>query len=172
MTLDDYNILNEMLQELRQESTEMDAEMNRNLRYIREAEIHLKSFTESESDDFKVFSPRKAGIIHKEEIEKICSEKTDYEEKNQELNRKRQALAARIAKLENILRHRECDFDLQAENIRKRQDSLAQNLEELVHKMELSSACIDRNPIQARQDFAIIGKCLKEIAEKIRDEHC
>ena len=169
MTLDDYNTLNEMLQEFRRESEEMSVEIDCNLRHIREAEVYLKAFTELESDDYKVFSPRKAGIIHKEEIEKIRGEKAGYEEKNRELSRKREILTARIAKLENVLRRQNYDFDSQTGAARELQHEVVQKLEELVHKMELSSVGIDRNPIQARQDFAIIGKCLKEIVDKIRD---
>ena len=48
-------------------------------------------------------------------------------------------------------------------------DSSIQTLDEIVQKIELSSTQIVMNPIQAKQDFAVIGSCLKKTVDKMRE---
>ena len=134
MKLENYNTLKEMLLEFKRELGETDREIALHLRYIKEAEAHLKAFTEAETEDFKVFSPRKMEIIHKEEIDKIRNEKSFYEERNRELYRRKEYLDRRILKLTDILEKESGDLVLQEEKKPDLYSDHAKDLEEVKKK--------------------------------------
>lgn len=103
MMLDEYNGLCEMVEEFRQEAAGLDEKINSNEKRMAELEAHLKIYTESEPEDFKVFSPRRMETVYSEEIEKIRSEKSSREEENQELYQKKSVLDKRIHLISNII---------------------------------------------------------------------
>ncbi len=43
------------------------------------------------------------------------------------------------------------------------------DLENIIGRIENSSGYIDRNPIQARQELAIIAKSLRELVDRMRE---
>lgn len=167
MILDDYNALNEMLGTFRQEADEMDIQIQNNLRRMKELEIYLQSLVGVESEDFKVFSPRKAEVIYKEEIGKTQKQIKEFEEQNKELCSKRDILYGRIHTIEEILGHYNTDFVAQTESMKNLLIYSMEDLNQLIQKLEMSSAYIDKNPIQVKQDFVIIGKRLKEMLMNI-----
>ena len=167
MRLEDYEELCEMLGELRQEAVELELQIDRNLRYIREAEAHLTAFMGSEPDDVKVFSPRKTETVHRSEIGRIKSEKSVYEEQNKELEKRKNILDKRIAGFEEIL-DRQSRENSKNRKEEERQEICPEELDELISKIEKSSACIDRNPIQAKQDFALTVRYLRAFSDKVR----
>lgn len=175
MILDDYNSLNEIWNELSQEASEIETQIQYNLRCIREAEAYVDTFLNSETEDYKVFSPRKAEVIYKDEIEKAKNRITSHEENNKELYQKKNVLEERIRRLEKILDHqnRNLTFLNVQEEDRQRiardlHDTSLQNLSHLIHKIELSSMYIDKDPIQAKLELAVIGRCLRETIDEIR----
>ena len=103
MLLDDYNTLNEIVRELRQEAAEIDAQIEYNNRCIREADKYVNKITRSESDDYRVFSPRKPENLYKDEINRTIWEKSEYEEQNRNLVQKKDIIYDRIHRLEKIL---------------------------------------------------------------------
>lgn len=169
MKLDDYNALKGMLSEFRQEVKDIDMQLQTDMERIRDIDARLKVFRDAEPEDFKVFSPRKMETVHREEIERIREEKSVYEKNDRELNGKKEFLLKYISKLEGILKCQKKDSILEKEEAEELHDACIRDLEQLVHKIEQSSALIVRNPIQARQDFAVIGRSLKENVDKIRD---
>lgn len=176
MNLDDYNSLNNILKEQRLELMKLEDEIQYNLRCMREAEIYVQSFIDSEPDDFKIFSPRNAESIHKEKIEKTYKEKDSYEKQNKQLIAKRDALKKQVRQLEKILKHRDYDFTLlniQEEDrqriARDLHDTSLQNLAHLIHKIELSSLYIDEDPVKAKLELSIVNKILKETIDEIRN---
>lgn len=60
MILDDYNSLYDIWKELCQEVEEIEAQIQYNLQCIKEKEIYVDDFLKYETEDFRVFSPRKA----------------------------------------------------------------------------------------------------------------
>jgi len=175
MMMDDYKSLNEILQELRQEEYEVKSQIQYNLRCIKETETYVDDFMKSETEDFKVFSPRKAEIIHKEEIEKAKEKKSFYEECNKELSQKKGVLNSRINKIESILNHQSRNFTFLKVQEEERQriarelhDTSLQNLAHMIHKLELSSMYIDKDPIQAKLELTVVSKCLRETIDEIR----
>lgn len=101
----DYDTLREILEEFRQEEKGIRVRMEENSRLIREAQVHLNAFSESEPEDFRYFSPRSAENIHREEINGIRKEISVREEQNRKLNKRKKILAGRIESLRNVLTH-------------------------------------------------------------------
>ncbi len=169
MRLDDYNTLKEMLSEFRREVTEIEEELYSDTERIRDMDARLRVFTDAEPEDFKVFSPRKMEAVHREEIERIRQEKSVCENRGRELKEKKEFLVKYIEKLEKILKCRKKDIIKGDEAERELQDTVIHDLDQLVHKIEQSSSQIVGNPVQAKQDFAVIGQSLKENVDKMRD---
>lgn len=175
MKSDDYDVLKGMLGEFRQEGAVLEDQIQENLRCIREADVYLKTLVNSESEDTKVFSPRRAEIIYKEEIDKTNRKKTDYERQNRELYQKQEKLNSYIGKLETIINGRKNNnilLDIQEEDSQRiakdLHDISLQNLTHLIHKLELSGMYIDKDPLQAKLELSIISKCLRDAIDEIR----
>lgn len=173
MITDDYNILINVLNELKQEVLKLDTQIECNSRYIKEADVYLKEFAEPE--DFRVFSPRNMEMIHKEEIKRTTGLKEDYVKQNEQLNQKRDVLSARIKKLEKILNredHKLTVLKIQEEDrkriARELHDTSLQNLTHLIHKIELCGMYIDTDPVQAKLELSVVNKHLKETIDEIR----
>lgn len=62
----------------------MEQKIESNLLKIKEADFYMQSFMKKEDCDFKVFSPRNAETVYKEEIEKAKNERETccYENQN------------------------------------------------------------------------------------------
>lgn len=178
MIIEDYNNLSEMWNELFQEASELETQIQYNLRCIREAEAYMNTFLTSETEDYKVFSPRKAEVIYKEEIEEARNKIFSCEEDNKELRMKKSIIDERMKKIETILNHENhknhsLTFLSVQEQDRQRiardlHDTSLQNLAHLIHKIELSALYIDKDPLQAKLELAVIGKCLRDTIDEIR----
>lgn len=173
MITDNYNILISVLNELKQEILKLDTQIECNYRCIKEADVYLKDFAEPE--DLKVFNPRNMEIIYKEEIKRTMELKEDYLRQNEQLNKDRDVLSARIEKLENFLNREDRKLTVLKiqEEDRKRiarelHDTSLQNLTHLVHKIELCSMYIDTDPVQAKLELSIVNKRLRETIDEIR----
>lgn len=176
MNLDDYNVLSEIVKELKLELTELENKIQYNLRCIKEADIYVNTIKDSDSEEYKIFSPRNGVSTHKNEIEETYREKSEYLEKNENLNLKKEVLSKRIEQLENILKCRERDFavlNVQEEDrqriARDLHDTSLQNLAHLVHKIELSSLYIDKDVVKAKLELSVVSKILKETIDEIRN---
>lgn len=168
MIADDYDKLNGLLEEFLEEAAEADAQISDTARCIRETDAYLATYTGAEPDDVKVFSPRKMEMLYKEEIQKKKEEKSIYEERNRDLLRRKELLDRRIADLQDILSRRKQDFSSRMESAKEQYKASMKELDSLADKIGESSGHIDKNPFQARQDFAIIAKRLRETTEHLR----
>jgi len=173
--LSDYDSLYEMWDEFCHEAAEIDARIQKNLRGIREVDSYLNTFLKSETEDFKVFSPRKAEVIHKDEIDEANRKKASYEEQNKVLNQKKDVINDRINRLETLMEHQNRKFNFLKVQEEERQriardlhDTSLQNLAHLIHKIELCTMYIDKDPIQAKLELSVISKRLRETIEEIR----
>lgn len=173
---DSYGFLNEMLDDLRKELSDVNALIQCNLLYIKEAEVSIKALEESESDEFKMFSPRSMSDRNKEEIARTRSDKARYEEKNRELYESKEAIENKIECLEKILKQENNNFAVfqMRENDRQRiaaelHDTSLQNLAYLIHKIELCNLYIDEDPAKAKLELSVIGQKMREVIEEIRN---
>ena len=75
MKEDKLSILEELLDESLQEKKGIDDVIQKNLNRIAEIDSFINSIKNNEETDFKVFSPRSAESIHREELAKVEEEK-------------------------------------------------------------------------------------------------
>lgn len=167
MLLEDYSVLNELLEEIKQETADVERRMDANFRRIREAETYIHTIIASESEDFKVFSPRRAEVLYREELQEAREGSLACVQENKKLAERRELLNGRICRLRELLDFLDGEMRTQTKEAEDFQVKTIQSLKALAEKIDGSSAWIERNPIQARQDFVIIGKCLRDLAERM-----
>lgn len=176
MSLNDYAALSELLNEIRKEKEKVDAELQSNLSSIRAEEIYAQNFINSESEDYKVFSPRNMESLYQDEITKIMNQKSDYEEKNKSLYQKKNILSTWIERIEHVIENENDDLnvlniqELDRQRIaRDLHDTSLQNLAHLIHQIELSSLYIDQDPVRAKLELSVVNKRLRETIDEIRN---
>lgn len=176
MNLDDYNTLNDILIELKQDRYYLEEKVQKNLSDIKETEIYVESFKTTDSDDIKIFSPRNKEILYKDEIEKAELKKSECIRDNAGYKQKIDILTSRINRIESILENESGNFTILSiqEEDRKRiardfHDTSLQNLTHLIHQIELSGLYIDQDPIQAKLELSLVNKKIREIIDEIRN---
>jgi len=176
MNLDDYNTLNDILIELKQDRYYLEEKVKKNLSDIKETEIYVESFKTTDSDDIKIFSPRNKEILYKDEIEKAELKKSECIRDNAGYKQKIDILTSRINRIESILENESGNFTILSiqEEDRKRiardlHDTSLQNLTHLIHQIELSGLYIDQDPIQAKLELSLVNKKIREIIDEIRN---
>lgn len=176
MNFDDYNTLEKIAGQINQELNSVEDKIKYNLQCIKEAEVYAGLLIDSEPDDYKIFSPRNAEYVHRNEIEKAYKEKENCEKQNEQLYVKRNLLCEQIKGLNKILERKEDGLtvlNIQEEDrqriARDLHDTSLQNLTHLIHKIELSSLYIEEDPIKARLELSIVINVLKKTIEEIRN---
>lgn len=176
MNFDDYNSLKKILKEQRQQLKKLEDEIQYNNLCMKEADNYVRSFIDSEPVDFKVFSPRNAENVHRDEIEKTNREKASYEIENQQLKKRQDFLRKQIRQLEKILEYKKRNLtvlNIQEEDrqriARDLHDVSLQNLTHLVHKIELSSLYINEDPVKAKLELSVVNKVLRETIAEMRN---
>ncbi|MCM1541162.1 MAG: sensor histidine kinase [Blautia sp.] len=172
-----YNLLSEIVSELKQDRNGIDKKLRDNICHIKEEEVYAETFLGSEpEEDIKVFSPRNIDSVYRNEMKDIENRKSQYEEENKFLIEKRKNISARIERIESILENGTDNLTVLSiqEEDRKRiardlHDTSLQNLTHLIHQIELSGLYIDKDPLRARIELSIVNKRLKEIIEEIRN---
>ena len=180
--------LQQMYDQILQEREEVQKNLDYNLAQIKEIEEYLVDIVEGEDTGFKVFSPRNAETVYKEEIENSNTKKRQLEIENQTYYKKLNQLDFYLEGLSPyvktaIKKSVQLDsFDLNKnlkvldiqEKERQRiardlHDTSLQNLAHLVHKIELSSLFIDQDPLRAKLELASINKNLRDVIDEIRE---
>lgn len=176
LNIDDYNVLNDILADMRHELSEQNEKMNYHLQCIKQDDIYIQLFINSEPDDFKLFSPRNAEDVHRSEIEKTTSDKESHQREYDVSSNNVNELKEKIEKIERILEHKDDNLALLnlLEKDRQRiagelHDTSLQNLAHLVHKIELSSLYIDQDILKAKLELSVVNKILKETIGEIRN---
>lgn len=172
-----YNVIIEILDELKQDRNSIDEKLRDNMCHMKEVEVYAETFLSSEpEEDVKVFSPRNNDSTYKKEMENIESTKLKYEEENKLLTDKRNVLSDRIERIEQVLENETDNLTVLSiqEEDRKRiardlHDTSLQNLTHLIHQIELSGLYIDKDPLRAKIELSIVNKRIKEIIEEIRN---
>lgn len=171
-----FNILNEILYDLRRELSDMNSQIYLNRLHIREAEERLKTLIGEESDDFKIFSPRSMTEQFRERIDSLVSSKAEFEKRDNELQIGKKVLQRKIDKLEEIIKLENDNYIVLTAQERDRQritrelhDTSLQNLTHLIHMIELCGMHIDDSPQKAKMELLVISSSLREIMGEIRD---
>lgn len=189
--------LKEMIRELSEEKKGFQEKLNKNLNRIAEIDSYLNSIYEKEDSDFKVFSPRNVENVYREQIEKAKQEKYALENENQNFYRQVNRIDHYTENLQSVLDEENLqqnvaasiagssnqsslssDLSLKSLDIQEKDrqriardlhDTSLQNLAHLIHRIELSSMYIDKDPIQAKLELMSVNKSLKTTIEDIRN---
>lgn len=178
MNDDQLKTLDELLKDRLQEKKKIEKELSKNLNRIKEIDTFLDSMTEA--SDFKVFSPRTAESLHREEIKEVREEKDKLEIDNDSYYKKIGKIEGDIERISFLIEeHKKTKgnlhliiLDMQEKErgriARELHDSSIQNLTHLIHGLELSSLYIDKDPIQAKLELESCSKNLRGIIDEMR----
>ena len=181
MKEDKLSVFEELLEECLQDKKVIDDNIRKNLNRIAEIDSFINSIQNSEETDFKVFSPRSAESIYREEIADAKNEKIQLKNSNDSYLLKLGKTESRIEKISSLIKEgKSTDKDIQLtilsiqEKERSRiakelHDSFLQNLAHMIHSIELGSLFIDQDPIRAKLELASCSENLKRIINEIRD---
>lgn len=183
MNEDKLSILEELLDENFQEKKKIDDVIQKNLNRIAEIDVFIDSIKSNEGTDFKVFSPRSAESIHREELLKVEEEKKELENSNNYYYKQLGKAESRLEKISFLIKEeKDNDFtdnmqmtilSIQEKErsriARELHDSSLQNLAHLIHSIELGSLFIDQDPVRAKLEFTSCSENLKKIINDIRD---
>jgi len=183
--MEEQEILKDLYDKLSEEKVEVLAKLNMNLSRINEIDQYVKSLSEKEDSDLKVFSPRNADAFYKENIDKNNSEKRLLEIENRNYYKRINQLDRYLESLSILMqgdKESNCPaddnnglriLDIQEKDrqriARDLHDSSLQNLAHLVHKIELSSMFIDQDPLRAKLELATVTKNLRAVIDEIRN---
>lgn len=184
----EHSALEQIYLQIMQERDEVQKNLDYNLAQIKEIEEYLVQIVEGEDSGFKVFSPRNAETIYKEEIENSQTKKRELEIENQSYYKKLNQLDFFInglsphvdssIKKSTTLDSFDLSLNLRVLDIQEKErqriardlhDTSLQNLAHLVHKIELSSLFIDQDPLRAKLELAAVNKNLREVIDEIRE---
>ncbi len=114
-------VLEEVLDVLEEEKRKLYNLVNQNEFRIEEINSYLREISKKEDEDFKVFSPRNAENIHREQIEEDTSEMKRYQDENAEYHKKIDALKALIDKVNIVIGNLQ-DFNNNEKKISESED--------------------------------------------------
>lgn len=181
-----YEQLKDLLKEFRDEYQALQLQIDDYLVKIEEEDSYVRSFTEKQDDNFKIFSPRNPEDIYRDEISKANAGKNELQHKLNQCYHEQNQLRSKLEKVEHILKD-EDSYYVNGETLQKNltilniqeedrqriardlHDTSLQNLAHLVHKIELSGMFIDQDPVRAKLELAVISKNLKDVIEEIRN---
>lgn len=180
MDSSNYEIIQEMYNELKKEQTSRLSALNEKKNNITEIDVHLNSLLNKEENDLQVFLPRKVEDVYRDDIEKCKLRKEILLSECEELEKQFHLDESRMKKLEKILSdtsllHVKQLSILDAQEKERQRiardlhDTSLQNLTHLVHKVELSSLYIDEDPVRTKLELATIEKGIREVIEEIRN---
>lgn len=188
MNSESLELLNKMLEDFIQERNEVKKQIDSNINRMKETESFVKSLSQSEDKDYRLFSPRSSGSVFQEEIYRSQKEIDTYKDIDKEYCTKLSYLDSYIKALQKISeienkKEFHVDSELRDRNLtvlniqeeerqriaRDLHDTSLQNLAHLVHKLELSSLYIDQDPVRAKLELAVTSKNLKSVIEEIRN---
>ncbi|MCM1567980.1 MAG: histidine kinase [Roseburia sp.] len=185
MNSDNYNELYDIFLELQEKRNQIQEKINDNLERMQQADYFVANFSYCEDNDFKIFSPRNEERLHKEQIEKSKSEKSDLQKVNGQLGDELKRMDLYIQKIEKIIstekesnatKNRDRNLavlKIQEEDrqriARDLHDTALQDLAHIIHKVELSSIFMEQDTVRAKLEMSVIKKDLKRVIDEIRD---
>lgn len=111
-------VLQEVLNVLEEEKIKLYDLVNENDFRIEQINSYLQDLSKKEEDDFKVFSPRNAENIHREQIKEDTSEKEKFEAENAEYQKKIEFLKDLMDKVNAVIEN----LQIEAEKSKKQEE--------------------------------------------------
>lgn len=180
MDVASYEMIQAMYDDLKNEQKNQCAVLDEKKNKIAEIDAYLNGLLSKEESDLRVFLPRKVEDIYHDVIEQNKQMKEKLIDECDAIERQLHLEEGKIERLKKILSdssklHVKQLSILDAQE-RERQriardlhDTSLQNLTYLVHKVELSSLYIDKDPVRAKLELATVEKGIRKVIEEIRN---
>ncbi len=160
-----YEEMNHVLSDLCEERTDLQSQIDTNNLHIQETQTFNKKIQENEEDDFRIFSPRKNMDLHRSELEQSNMEKEDYEKQNSQLEKRVEKLDTIINIMQEVLKDTEKKVNEPTVDL-----NLYNNLESVLHKIQLSIKFISQDPDRAKLELSMIVEALQKILQQNTEE--
>lgn len=175
-----FDIIQDMYHELKNEQTEKLTLLKEKKNRIAEIDAYLNSLLSKEESDLRVFLPRKVEDVYRDVIEKNRQEKEKLLFECDEIDKQIHIENKRIDQLEKILSDSSMLHVKQLSIVdaqkKERQriardlhDTSLQNLTHLIHKIELTSLYMDQDSVKAKLELATVEKGIRKVIEDIRN---
>ena len=149
----------------------------------------IQMLEETNDSSYEAFSPRETNVFNHKKIAELHEEQKQTEEQIIDLQNQLGELDFKIAEITSVIKVVEKDEDdISSEEVdadtrlallnsveterqriaRDLHDSTTQNLTSLVHKTELCTKLIDKDPVRCKLELFSVNKCLREIIEDMR----
>lgn len=169
-------ILEKLYEDFLEEKESVQKDIDNCENKLSEINSYIDSIKNMEDSDFKVFSPRDVESIYKDSLEKNRNLKNKFESDYQDRKKKKKDIDKRLKKIEFLLQNSSENvktFEIQEKErqriARDLHDSALQNLTHLVHKIELASLYIEKDPVRTKLELTSLSKNVKDIIEEIRN---
>lgn len=183
MSDDRLEVLKELYDNTFNAREEIQDMLQGNLNRLDEISVFFSNVEQSETIDYKVFSPRNAENIHRNKIAELKSEKEKLQNSNNYYYEKLKKYDKQLNDIKELIKSISDDEKNQYRNLtildiqekeririaRELHDSSLQNLTHIIHEIELSSRFIDQDPIRAKLELASCSQNLKHTIDEIRD---
>jgi hypothetical protein len=177
-----YDELNRVLHELYKIKENLQSQIDENSIRIQEVQNYAKGILSKEDEDFKMFSPRKAENIYKDELEESRIKQADYENQENQLLGKREKLNSLINVMQKIAEedHPPVSNNQESSNshpqkVKKNKqgddrellDSIYLQLSQVMNKIELSAKFSTQDPARTKMELKLVNENLKKIIDEI-----
>ena len=179
MNDDRLNVLKELYDNTFNTREEIQDMIQNNLNRLEEISVFLNSVEQSETVDYKVFSPRSVENIHRDKITEYKAEREKLQNSNNYYYEKLKVYEKQLTDIKQLIKTISDDYknltilDIQEKEririARELHDSSLQNLTHIIHEIELSSKFIDQDPIRAKLELVSCSQNLKHTVDEIRD---
>ncbi len=175
-----FDIIQDMYHELKNEQAEKLTLLKEKKNRIAEIDAYLNSLLSKEESDLRVFLPRKVEDVYRDVIEKNRQEKEKLLFECDDIHKQIHIENKRIDQLEKILSDssmlhvKQLSIVDAQEKERQRiardlHDTSLQNLTHLIHKIELTSLYMDQDSVKAKLELATVEKGIRKVIEDIRN---
>ena len=179
MNDDRLTVLKELYDNTFSTREEIQKMVQNNLNRLEEISVFLNSVEQSETVDYKVFSPRSVENIQRDKIIEYKAEREKLQNSNNYYYEKLKVYEKQLTDIKQLIKTISDDnknltiLDIQEKEririARELHDSSLQNLTHIIHEIELSSKFIDQDPIRAKLELISCSQNLKHTIDEIRD---
>ena len=137
----------------------------------------IQMLEETNDSSYEAFSPRETNVFNHRKIAELQEEQKQVEDQIIHLQNQIGELEFKIAEITSVIKVAKKDedeigsdeVDTERQRIaRDLHDSTTQSLTSLVHKTELCTKLIDKDPVRCKLELFSVNKCLREIIEDMR----
>lgn len=181
MDIENFGVIEDLYRDIKKEQEQQSTFLEKKKTQVAEIDTYLNNLLSKEQSDLQVFLPRKVEDVYHDVIEQNKQEREKLVIECDEIERNLQTGEVRLDHLHKVIENQAAllhkrqlsVLDVQEKErqriARDLHDSSLQNLTHLVHKVELSSLYIDKDPVKAKLELATLEQGLRKVIDDIRN---